>query len=42
MNKGNTIFYHQHLSQNITKLDERKDGFVGNRQKFLIKFCKPI
>lgn len=42
MNKGNTKFYHEHISQNIVKLDERKDGFVDHRRKFLVKYCLPI
>ncbi len=42
MNKGNTIFYHKHIPQSIVKLDERKDGYVDNRRKFLVKYCVPI
>lgn len=42
MQKGNTLFYHDHIQSNIAKLEERKDKFVQHRMEFLKEYCEPI
>lgn len=42
MNKGNTVFYHRHIQENITHLDQRKDKFINHRLEFLREYCEPI
>ena len=42
MQDGKTNFYHGHIQQNITRLDERKDNFIGHRLDFLREYYQPI
>ena len=42
MSQDRTNFYHGHIQQNITRLDERKDKFVGHRLDFLREYCEPV
>lgn len=42
MEIGNTLFYQGHIRDNLTKFDERKDNYIGNRLDFITHFLEPI